>query len=213
MKLGVFDSGIGGEAIAAALRADFPEAEIITVNDRANLPYGDKSSDQIIVLTNAAIQPLLLAKCDVIVIACNSATTAAITWLRDTYPDQLFVGIEPMVKPAAKATRSGTIAVCATPVTLSSDSYRRLVDTHARHLNVIEPDCSDWAEMIENNTVNEAAITHTIEDVIKRGADVIVLGCTHYHWIKQLIKSITQGRATILEPSTAIGRRIHQLLD
>src|SRR5665811_632027 len=98
MKLGVFDSGIGGEAIANALQQTFPDAVVITVNDRAHIPYGDKTADEVISLTNTAIQPLLKANCDIIVLACNTATALAIETLRMNYPQQKFIGIEPMIK-------------------------------------------------------------------------------------------------------------------
>ena len=212
MKLGVFDSGIGGEAVAAALQETFPEATIITVNDRANVPYGDKTPDEVIRLTDAAIQPLLEKQCDVIVIACNTATTAAISTLRERYPNQKFIGIEPMIKPAAEHTATETIAVCATPATLASDRYRDLLARYGKHLRVIEPDCSEWAYLIENNQLNHERIKAVIEPVIQEGADVIVLGCTHYHWIKDDIIALAQGRAEILEPSEAIGRRVSSLL-
>ena len=102
MKIGVFDSGIGGKAIANAMHLEFPDAEIHVIDDRKNLPYGNKSAGEIIRLTDLAIQPLLSDKCDVIIIACNSATTAAIDTLRERYPAQFFIGIEPMIKTAAK---------------------------------------------------------------------------------------------------------------
>lgn len=212
MKLGVFDSGIGGEAVAAALRVTFPTADITTVNDRANVPYGEKSRADVVRLTDAAIQPLLAAACDVIILACNTATTAAIATLRARYPAQKFIGIEPMIKPAATVTTSGIIAVCATPATLASDRYRDLIATYGANLTVIEPDCHDWAHMIEHSQINHQKIADTIESVCAQGADVIVLGCTHYHWIKDDIIALTNGRAIVLEPSEAIGRRVSQLL-
>lgn len=212
MKLGVFDSGIGGEAVAAALRQTFPDADILTVNDRANVPYGEKSRDDVIALTRAAIQPLLMAHCDVIILACNTATAIAIEFLRQSYPHQKFIGIEPMVKTAAALTKAGTIAVCATRATLGSERYKSLLQTYAAHLNIIEPDCSQWADWIEHNELNHAHVKKTINDACDRGADVIILGCTHYHWIKEDIVSLARGRAVILEPSEAIGRRVAQLL-
>lgn len=211
MKLGIFDSGIGGEAVASSLREHFPEANITVTNDQANLPYGDKTQDEIRQLTNAAIQPLLGS--DVIVIACNSATTAAIDWLRQEYPDQTFIGIEPMVKPAALLTKTGVIAVCATPATLASNRYRDLKSSYAANVLVLEPNCRNWAQMIEDSSINEMIITKQINDLIEQGADVIVLGCTHYHWIKTLITDIAAGRAQILEPSTAIAERVKKLLE
>jgi glutamate racemase len=213
MKLGVFDSGVGGEAVAAALQKTFPKAEILTVNDRTNIPYGDKSANDVVKLTNAAIQPLLAAHCDVIILACNTATAVAIETLRSTYASQKFIGIEPMIKPAASLTKSHIIAVCATPATLASERYKELVATYGAHLEILEPDCSRWAYLIENNQLNRSHIEATIDELCRRGADVIVLGCTHYHWIKDLITEISAGRAQVLEPSEAIGHRVAQLFE
>lgn len=212
MHIGIFDSGIGGEAVAAALAKTFPHATITTVNDKANVPYGNKSSTEVIELTRRAVQPLLDATCDVIVIACNTATTTALPILRAENPDQLFIGIEPMIKPAAALTNSGVIAVCATPATLSSSRYQELVRTYASNLDIIEPDCSKWAYLIENNQINRSHIDTVVADVRAKGADVIVLGCTHYHWIKEEIIEASGKDVSILEPSEAIGRRVSQLL-
>lgn len=212
MKLGIFDSGIGGEAVALALQATFPRATIVTVNDHKNVPYGDKTLEEVARLTDIAVQPLFLAHCDIIIIACNTATAAAIKILRARYPQQKFIGIEPMIKPAAALSKSHTIAVCATPATLASENYHDLLHRYGSHLVVLEPDCSKWAYMIQSSQINRQYIEKTINDVCERGADVIVLGCTHYHWIKDLIVDIAAGRAQILEPSEAIGRRVAQLL-
>lgn len=212
MKLGVFDSGIGGEAVAAALRVTFPDADIITVNDRQHIPYGDKAPEEVIRLTDTAIQPLITASCDVIIIACNTATALAVEPLRQRYPTQKFIGIEPMIKTAASVSTTGTIAVCATPATLASDRYHNLIAQYGAGLQIIEPDCATWAHMIEHNQINHHTIEHIITTVCDQGADVIVLGCTHYHWIKDLIIELAAGRAAILEPSEAIGRRVQQIL-
>ncbi|MGO3701588.1 MAG: glutamate racemase [Candidatus Saccharimonadales bacterium] len=212
MKLGVFDSGIGGEAVAAALAVTFPAAEISTVNDKPNVPYGSKSPERVRTLTEAAIQPLLQQSCDVIILACNTATAHAIDYLRSRYPAQKFIGIEPMIKTASTATTSGVIAVCATPATLASERYHTLKTAYSQALTVLEPDCSDWAERIEQNTLNETHIKNVINPLLAQGADVIVLGCTHYHWIKDVIVDLANGQAIVLEPSEAIGRRVTALL-
>lgn len=212
MNLGVFDSGIGGEAIAASLRLTFPEAVIHTVNDHMHIPYGDKAPSEVIRLTNIAIGPLLSENCDIIVLACNTATALAISWLRARYPTQKFIGIEPMIKPAVALTKSNIIAICATPATLASDRYQKLIQKYGSNVKIIEPDCRDWAYLIEHNQLNQETVERTISGVCDQGADVIVLGCTHYHWIKDLITTTAAGRATILEPSEAIGRRVQQLL-
>lgn len=212
MKLGIFDSGIGGEAMALALKSAFPHADITTVNDKKHVPYGDRTANEVIRLTEAAVQPLLRSGCDVIIIACNTATSIAIETLRKNYPRQKFIGIEPMIKTAAQLTKSSTIAVCATPATLVSDRYRQLLVTHAQHLRVIEPDCSEWAYMIERSQLHEQHIISVIDDVLKQGADVIVLGCTHYHWIKDRVLALVPPSVHVIEPSEAIVARVRQLL-
>lgn len=213
MRIGVFDSGIGGEAVAIRLTAAFPDAEITTVNDKKNVPYGNRSDKEVRQLTHDALQPLLHGTYDCIVIACNTATAAAIEWLRQEYPAQLFVGLEPMVKPAAALTESGVIAVCATPATLQSERYRALKHRYLDDVICLEPNCRQWANMIEYSRLDIATVRAEIEDVIAQGADVIVLACTHYHWIRELIEAIANERAQILDPSDAIIRRVRMLLD
>lgn len=213
MKLGIFDSGIGGEAVATSLAAEFPSAQIITVNDREHLPYGNRTAEDITQLTDNAIQPLLQEACDVIVIACNSATAAAIETLRERYPDQLFVGLEPTIKPAVTLTKTGVIGVCATPATLASSRYNALKNQYASSVTTLEPDCSSWAEMIEENSMNEENIEAIVNELCDQRADVIVLACTHYHWIREVIEEKAHGRATVLDPSEAIVSRVHALLE
>jgi glutamate racemase len=212
MKLGIFDSGIGGEAIASSLKLTFPDANIITVNDHDHVPYGDKTADEIIKLTDLAIQPLLQETCDIIILACNTATAIAIDTLRSKYPKQKFIGIEPMIKTAAKLTKSNIIAVCATPATLKSEKYHHLIQKFGSNLKIIEPDCRQWAQMIEYNQINYQVIKQVIDNVCDNGADVIVLGCTHYNWIKDYIIKLADNRAQVIEPSESIGHNIKRLL-
>lgn len=212
IKIGVFDSGIGGKSIANHLENDYPSAEVQYVDDRKNVPYGTKRHDKIVELVDTAIQPLLEATCDVIVLACNTATAAAIDILREKYPGTLFVGLEPMIKTASSLTNTGIVGVCATPYTLSSARYNLLKTAYADGIKVIEPDCSQWASMIEYNTIDDLSIQQTVDDMCDQGADVIVLACTHYHWIKSRITEIARGRAAIIDPSDAISRRVQQLL-
>lgn len=212
MKIGIFDSGIGGEAVAKDLRVTFPAADIITISDKKHMPYGNRSQDDIIALTNTAIRPLLDARCDVIVIACNTATAAAIETLRRNHSSQLFIGLEPMLKPASALTTTGVVAVCATPATLASSRYVAAKQQYS-DVTFFEPDCHEWAHLIEHNAMHEAHITQVVETSIKAHADVIVLGCTHYHWIKEQIAQLAHGYATILEPSEAIGKRVASLLN
>jgi glutamate racemase len=108
--------------------------------------------------------------------------------------------MEPMVKPAAAATKTGVISVCATPRTLSSRRYKWLKDRYAKDVKVLEPDCGDWATMIENNRLDREKVAKIINDSIESGADQIVLGCTHYHWIEEDIKKIARDRAEVIQP-------------
>ena len=150
--------------------------------------------------------------CDRIVIACNTATAAAIEYLRATYPQEKFVGLEPMIKPAVELTKSGVIAVCATPYTLQSSRFEALKNEFASNLTILEPDCHEWATMIEDDDLDEQEVKGIIQDVLAKDADVIVLACTHYHWIKELILEEVGDKAIVLDPSDAISRRVSELL-
>jgi glutamate racemase len=117
-----------------------------------------------------------------------------------------------MVKPAADKTKSGKIAVCATPTTLASDRYQSLKQEFAQDVEVIEPDCSQWSYLIENNQMNETKIKTELQPALDAGADVIVLACTHYHWIESEIKRMAAGRAEVLQPEQAIVQQLTRVL-
>ncbi|RJN32670.1 glutamate racemase [Nesterenkonia natronophila] len=211
MHVGVFDSGIGGEAVAARLRELLPQAHVVTAHDHPNVPYGSRSEDEVYRLTKQAIQPLLSARCAVIVLACNTATAAAIDRLRVDYPNTAFVGLEPMVKPASTLSASKTIVVCATPATLLSQRYQRLKRDWTAGITVIEPDCSVWAEIIETRRADQVDLDPVIRAVQREAADVVVLACTHYHWIKLQVESAVGSHVTVLEPSDAIAAQIRRI--
>ncbi|MDX3774385.1 aspartate/glutamate racemase family protein [Chromatiaceae bacterium AAb-1] len=212
MKIGVFDSGIGGEAVAERLRQLLPQAVIITANDHQNVPYGRKPADVVYRLTKQAIRPLFDAGCHAIVLACNTATAAAISQLRADYPAMPFIGLEPMVKPAALATKNRVIAVCATLATLSGSRYQVLRDTWATGITVIEPDCADWAEKIEQGRAADIELSALKDIVLTNKVDVIVLACTHYHWIKDAIAQQVGAGVIIMEPSDAIAAQTQRIL-
>lgn len=212
MKVGVFDSGVGGEAVAARLRELLPRTEIITANDHTHVPYGSRPNREIIRLTNAAIKPLMAAKCDAIIIACNTATTVAIRWLRAHYPSVAIIGLEPMVKPAAKLTKTGHIAVLATPATLSSKRYAELKQSYAEGVTISEPDCRGWAEAIEHGRGDTIELESVIRLLLAQRVDTIVLACTHYHHLKPQIDALVGPDVTVLEPSEAIKNRLIDLL-
>jgi glutamate racemase len=211
MKIGVFDSGIGGLSVARAIETALPEHEVIFVNDEKNVPYGTKQPTELLRLVIPILQGMVQQGCEVIVVACNTVSTTIISDLRQKISLPL-IAVEPMIKPAAERTKTGVIAVCATPTTLASKRYGWLKETYAKGLRVIEPDCSDWASMIEHKAVDESKVRARIEEVLVQKADVIVLGCTHYHWIEDLIKRLTEGRAAVIQPEQAIVRQLRRII-
>jgi glutamate racemase len=122
------------------------------------------------------------------------------------------VGMEPAIKPAAEATKTKIIAVCATPRTLASDRYKWLKKQYAKNVKVLEPNCSDWALMIENNQIDSDKIANTIKEILDKGADQIVLGCTHYHWIEDEIKQLTNGKAHVIQPEQPVVRQLKKVV-
>lgn len=212
MKIGVFDSGIGGLSVANAIEKELPDAEVLFVHDTpAHFPYATKSPDEIYGYIVPIFQNLVDEQCDVIVVACNTVSTTLITRLRGAFAVPM-VALEPMVKPATAHTKTGVIAVCATPTTLASPRYAWLKQTYGGACTFIEPDCADWSSLIESNEMSEARIRAEIEPALNADADVIVLGCTHYHWIEEEIKQITQGKVLVLQPETAVVSQVKRVL-
>jgi glutamate racemase len=210
-KVGVFDSGVGGKSVADAIAKALPEVEIIYKNDVEHLPYGTKPPEEILGYVVPILNSMVDEGAQIIVIACNTVTTTLIDKLREIITVPL-IGIEPMVKPAAELTKSKVIAVCATPTTLASARYKWLKDTYAQGIKVIEPDCSDWTKLIETNQIDRQHIEQQIEGACQSGADVIVLGCTHYHWIEDEIEEVAAGRAKIIQPEQAVIDQLRRVL-
>ncbi len=209
--IGVFDSGMGGFSVANAVKEKLPDYEVIFRDDASRLPYGNKTPSEIQSYVVPILEEMVAEGCEVIVIACNTVTTTLIQELRKII-DVPLVGIEPMIKPAAKLSKTGIIAVCATPTTLASDRYQWLKDTYAPNTTILEPDCSDWAFMIETKQIDKDKIKVRIDEACKIGADVIVLSCTHYHWIEDVINDIAGDRAIIIQPETAIIAQLKRVI-
>ena len=203
IKVGIFDSGVGGLAMAKAIASELPNLDLVIKSDKAHFPYGSRSLEDIYRFTKPLVDELVQEDCRVIVIACNTVTTNFIDKLRQEVSVPL-VGMEPMVKPAAQASKNKVIAVCATPRTLASERYSWLKQQYARGVTVLEPDCSDWASMVETKSLNKNKIDDIVEEVCAAGADEIVLGCTHYHWIENEIKQAAAGRAEVLQPEKPV---------
>lgn len=211
MKIGVFDSGVGGRSVANAIKKAFIDDEVIYAQDKENVPYGSKTAAELKVLVTPIIQRLEQQGCDLIVIACNTVSTTIIDHLRQSTNIPI-IGVEPMIEAAAKFTKTGVIAVCATPRTLSSSRYKQLLTDYAKGLTVVEPECSDWALMIEKDAIDRAHVRQVVRDCLAKDADVIVLGCTHYHWIEKTIERIAGENVVILQPEQDAIMEISQVL-
>lgn len=213
IKVGVFDSGVGGKSVVSAIQNELPELEIIYAEDPENVPYGDKTPERLLELVVPKLKSLEDAGCQVIVVACNTVTTTIIKQVREQIKVPI-VAIEPMVKPACELTKSKVIAVCATPATLKSPRYKELLELNAKDVTILEPDCSDWAYLIENNQQNNKMIEDRIREVCVKGADVIVLACTHYHWIEdEVTETASEYNAQVLQPEQAITAQLKRVLE
>ncbi len=211
MKIGVFDSGVGGKSMALAIESTLPEHTVLLREDHDNLPYGNKTPAELLKLVLPIMKEMQKAGCDVIVVACNTVTTNIIAELREAL-DTPIVAMEPMIKPAAAYTTSKVIAVCATPATLQSARYAWLKEQYAQDVKVLEPDCSDWAAMIEEDHVDGAKIAARINEVLAKKADVIVLGCTHYHWIEHQIRILSAGKAKVMQPEKPVLEQLKRVI-
>jgi glutamate racemase len=176
------------------------------------LPYGSKTVEEIHGFVTPIFQEFIDEGCRVIMIACNTVTTNLISQLRQEF-DVPMVGMEPAVKPAALASQTGVIAVCATPRTLASARYAWLKSEYASNVEALEPDCSDWALMVENNSVDREKVAKIIDEVCEQKADQIVLGCTHYHWIEELIRDSARGRAQVIQPEQPVINQLKKVLE
>lgn len=208
MTIGIFDSGLGGEIVAEQLKRYFPDTRFRVVNDREHMPYGDRSQVEIYMLTERKIASLL--GCDVIVIACNTATAAAIDQLRADFPEQPFVGYEPMVKPAAAMTKSGRVVILGTTATIASERFKKLVSIYGTDTHIITPDTTGWARDIElgkGSAIDLSEVARAIYD----GADVIALACTHYIAIESRIRELSPT-IQIIESTPAVAKQIATLV-
>lgn len=204
MKIGVFDTGTGGELVAKRLKKLLPQHSYITAIDREHAPYGNRSSEEIITLTDTAIQPLL--SCSIIILACNTATTIAIQPLRQRYSDVRFIGFEPMIKPAATLTKSRHITLLATNATKHSQRLRALISEYATGVRIDTPDTRAWAQMIDQGLADDIMLNEVATSVA-HGSDIIILGCTHYLALEERMRH-QFPHCLIIEPTVNIAKRI-----
>jgi glutamate racemase len=215
MKIGVFDSGLGGLTVLSSLTDMIKGAAFYYVADTLHAPYGEKSPEEIRRYSLAIADYFVTVhRIDALVVACNTATSAAISHLRKCYPELIIVGTEPGVKPAIAHTRTGRVGVLATPATLKSDKYQTLVNSHARQQEIvlIEQACPGLVEQIEagkaEDPQTEAMLKTWLHPMREANVDTIVLGCTHYPLVGELIKKIMVHDLALIHTGDAIAKRL-----
>ena len=218
--IGIFDSGVGGLSVFREIRRVLPEEKYVYWSDSAHCPYGEKSQEYIIDRARTITSHLLDKGADIIVVACNTATAAAISTLRDEFPVS-FIGMEPAVKPAAKATRTGVVGVLATAGTLKASKYIDTCAQWADDVRVVEHVGQGFVELVEQGVVCGPLAEDTVRDslcpLLDAGADTIVLGCTHYPFLSDVIikvaaEMVPERPVSIIDPAPAVARHLMEVM-
>ncbi len=214
--IGMFDSGVGGLSVLRAIRAELPGENVLYLADQAHTPYGSKSKEKIRGFASEITRFLINQGAKLIVVACNTASAAALGDLRDRFPAISFVGMEPAVKPAAETTQSGKVGVLATPTTFSGDLYASVVERFAQHVTIFKSTCPGLVEKIEagnlDTTDTRKILQEALAPMLTNGIDTVVMGCTHYPFVIPLIEDIAGPGVRIIDPAPAIARQTRRLL-
>ena len=214
--IGIFDSGSGGLSVYRELVKLLPQERFIYYSDNAHCPYGEKTALYIQRRARFITEFLLDKGADIIVVACNTATAAAIATLRAEYPNVPFVGMEPAVKPAALGTRSGVIGVLATAGTLKGSKYLNTRGMYADDVRVVEHVGQGFVELVEAGILDgpqaESTVRASLQPLLDQGADVVVLGCTHYPFLRPVIERIAGPGVQVIDPAPAVARQTLRLL-
>ena len=218
LKIGVFDSGLGGLTVVKALSEVIQNAQIFYVADTKHAPYGEKTPKQILQYSLNITQYLLdTYQIDILILACNTATSAAIKTLRERYPSLIIIGTEPGIKPAMEHTITGKIGILATPATLRGDKYQSLANALANEKNVelFEQACPGLVEQIEKGEISTEETKILLEQWVlpmkENDVDTIVLGCTHYPLVGETISEIMLCDVKLIDTGSAIARRVLDL--
>ncbi len=214
--IGIFDSGIGGLSVFREIRKILPEERYIYYSDSAHCPYGEKSKEYIIGRARKITDFLISQGAEIIVVACNTATAAAISTLREEYPIK-FIGMEPAIKPAALSTKTGVVGVLATAGTLKADKYLNTRGKYAEGIKIAEHVGQGFVEAVENGSIDgtivEKLVASSLKPLLDEGADRIVLGCTHYPFLKSTLEKVAaelypERSVEIIDPAPAVARHL-----
>lgn len=215
--IGVYDSGVGGLSVLRAIRAQLPSENTIYFADQAKVPYGERPLEEVRQLAESVTRRLMQEGAKLIVIACNTASAAALKHLRALHPDFPFVGMEPAVKPAAEQTLSGKVSVLATPSTFHGELYASVVERFARDVKVYQATCPGLVRQIEKGFLETPKTRRILEEALKpmllEGVDTLVMGCTHFPFVIPLIRKIAGEEVRVIDPAPAVARQVERVLE
>lgn len=215
--IGIFDSGVGGLSVLRAVRAQMPEEAVLYFGDQGHIPYGPRPMEQIRSFSEAITRFLLARSAKLIVVACNTASAAALKHLRETFPDVPFVGMEPAVKPAAEQTTTGKVGVLATPATFQGALYASVVERFASGVELFQDTCTGLVQEIEQGNLSGTGTRRILESALKpmleKNIDTVVLGCTHYPFVIPLVQEIVGDKVRVIDPAPAVAKQVRRLLE
>jgi glutamate racemase len=216
IKVGVFDSGLGGLSVLRELRRQAPAQPVLYIGDQFHVPYGVRSLEEVRGFSTAVVNFLVSQGASLIVVACNTASAAALHPLREQFPTIPFVGMEPAVKPAAEQTRSGVVGVLATYATFQGALYASVVERFAKGVTLLQSPCPGLVAEIEKGNLDgaetRAILKHELDPMLAQGIDTVVLGCTHYPFVIPMIREIVGAEVRVIDPAPAVSRQTVRLL-
>jgi glutamate racemase len=213
--IGLFDSGVGGLSVLRAVRAQLPRADLLYFGDNLHIPYGPRPLAEVREFSEAITRFLLDRSAQVIVVACNTASAAALKHLRATFPAVPFVGMEPAVKPAAEQTQTRVVGVLATPATFQGELFNSVVERFAQGVTVLPQVCPGLVQQIEAGELDspqtEAMLRGWVEPMVAQNIDALVLGCTHYPFVIPLLERICGPGVRVIDPAPAVARQVERV--
>ena len=215
--IGIFDSGVGGLSVLQEIRKQMPEESIIYFGDQGHVPYGPRPLQQVRDFSEGITRYLLDKGAKLIVVACNAASAAALTYLRETVSNISFVGMEPAVKPAAEHTETGVVGVLATPATFQGKLYASVVERFAAGVRLLQNTCPGLVQQIElgelDSPKTRAILEAALRPMLEQDIDTVVLGCTHYPFVIPVIQQIVGEKIRVIDPAPAVARQAGHLLE
>ena len=215
--IGVFDSGVGGLSVLRALWEQLPEQAVVYLADQGHVPYGSRTLEEVRGFSSEITRFLLRQGAELIVVACNAASAAALHALRHEFPQTPFVGMEPAVKPAAEQTRSGKVGVLATPATFQGALYASVVERFANGVQLLQDTCPGLVKQIEAGALaapeTRRILEKALRPMLEQGIDTVVLGCTHYPFVIPLIQEISGPGVKVIDPAPAVARQARRVME